>query len=60
MAGLALEWDHRVPPSVPLRFEGQVAQRYERKGRKWVIIESTLRSGDEVLGRAKVTGIWPS
>ena len=44
-----------------LRVQAEVTRRWERKGRRFVTIESTARAAPsgQVCGIVRVTAIWP-
>ena len=59
MATLRIEVDRPIPIDVPLRMQGVVVGQEERKGRKWVSIESEFGDSAGPVGRTLIVGIWP-
>ena len=60
LAGQDMVFRHPVAVGERLRVQAEVTRRWERKGRRFVTIESTARtSSGQVCGIVRVTAIWP-
>ena len=60
LAGQDMVFSRPVPVGDTLRVQAAVTRRWERKGRRFVTIESTARtSAGQVCGIVRVTAIWP-
>ena len=60
LAGQDMVFRHPVAVGDTLRVQAEVTRRWERKGRRFVTIESTARvSSGQVCGIVRVTAIWP-
>ena len=61
LAGQDMVFSRPVAVGDTLRVQAEVTRRWERKGRRFVTIESTARaaSSGQVCGIVRVTAIWP-
>ena len=60
LAGQDMVFSRPVPVGDTVRVQAAVTRRWERKGRRFVTIESTARSSaGQVCGIVRVTAIWP-
>lgn len=61
LAGQDMVFSQPVPVGDTLHIQAEVTRRWERKGRRFVTIESTARAArsEETCGIVRVTAIWP-